>query len=299
MDIILTNPGRSAQPQPGFYQLQDLVIAVSNIHIEPDWSEVKPTGFYVYIHRRLTDGLVMHVGKGKGRSAWSRSGRNQYWRNTGAKHGVLVEIFKDGLSEQCALTLEKIAIFHYRALGHPLTNMTNGGEGTSGYNRPRSDAEREKLRAAKGVSGLCCSNGMRFKTSKDAAAWVSEIRGVKSFSSAINLACTSRTGMAYWYSWWREGCQPRPVVDGRVEHGKKNKIPVICSDGTRHESARDAEKYMKSLGFCKASSSAISVACRKRIGSAYGRSWWYEGDEPVLYIPRYVRSARSNKKLLT
>lgn len=41
--IILTKPG-SLQAQPGFYQLQDMGIAVSNIHIVDGIDGVKPTG---------------------------------------------------------------------------------------------------------------------------------------------------------------------------------------------------------------------------------------------------------------
>lgn len=106
---------------------------MSKIHIVDGTNGVKPSGFYVYIHRRLDDGLVMHIGKGNRRRAWSRSGRNAYWRHTALKHGVLVEIFRDGLPECCALTIEKVAIRHYRKLGHPITNLTYGGGGTGGW----------------------------------------------------------------------------------------------------------------------------------------------------------------------
>ena len=106
---------------------------MSKIDIVDGTNGVKPSKFYVYIHRRLTDGLVMHVGKGNGRRAWSKYGRNKYWINTAVKHGIRVEIFKDGMSEKCALTFEKIAIFHYKLLGNPLTNLTYGGGGTAGW----------------------------------------------------------------------------------------------------------------------------------------------------------------------
>lgn len=104
---------------------------------------VKPDGFYVYIHRRLTDGLVMHVGKGKRRRAWATSGRNKRWTYTARKHGISVEIYKSCMSENCALTLERIAIHHYKSLGHPLTNLTDGGGGTSGWKH--SDETRKTI----------------------------------------------------------------------------------------------------------------------------------------------------------
>lgn len=143
---MLSKPG-SLQAQPGFYQLQDWVIAVSKFHIVDGTNGVKPSGFYVYIHRRLDDGLVMHVGKGNRRRAWSGSGRNSYWKNTALKHGVIVEIFRDGMSECCALTLEKIAILHYKNLGHPITNLTYGGGGITGW---RHSDETKALISSKG-----------------------------------------------------------------------------------------------------------------------------------------------------
>jgi len=87
--------------------------------------------FYVYLHRRETDNSIFYVGKGKDRRAWSRSHRNRHWKNVAEKHGVSVEIYKSKMSEACALTLERIAIFSYGI--NNLANVTYGGGGTSGY----------------------------------------------------------------------------------------------------------------------------------------------------------------------
>lgn len=97
--------------------------------------------FYVYLHRRETDNSIFYVGKGKDRRAWSRSCRNQHWKNVAAKHGVSVEIYQSGMSEACALTLERIAI---ASLGiSKLANVTFGGGGTSGYRH--TDETRAKI----------------------------------------------------------------------------------------------------------------------------------------------------------
>ena len=272
---------------------------MSKVNIVDGTGGVKPSGFYVYLHRRMTDGLVMHVGKGCKRRAWSLSGRNSFWKRVASKHGAFVEMIKDGMSEPCALVFERIQIAKYRSMGQPLTNLTDGGQGISGYSRPKSDEERVKLRNAKGASSVCCSNGMVFGTCRDAAEWVSESRGSKCFPSAINLACSGGINTAYGYSWWRMGDKEKDVVDGRVMHGLANKIGVASSNGMRYDSAKDAAAHMVSLGFTKASPSAISSACRGRIGSAYGMAWWYDGCEPRNYIPRYERSAASNRSRLT
>lgn len=104
---------------------------MTDIQITPKYADVKPEGFYVYLHRRATDGRVFYVGKGKGRRAWSRVARSNHWHNTSKKNGIIVDIYRDGLSDSCALTLEVILI---GLLGiENLVNQTLGGEGMSGF----------------------------------------------------------------------------------------------------------------------------------------------------------------------
>lgn len=89
--------------------------------------------FYVYLHRRKTDNKVFYVGKGKGNRAYSSSNRNKYWCNTKNKHGLNVEIIFDNLSEKEAFQVEIDTIMELKYFDHPLTNMTEGGEGLSGF----------------------------------------------------------------------------------------------------------------------------------------------------------------------
>ena len=84
--------------------------------------------FYVYLHRKLSDGDVFYVGKGKSDRAWDFNSRNRYWHNVKNKHGIVVEILFDNLSEEESLALEKDAILELRYFGYPLTNLTSGGE---------------------------------------------------------------------------------------------------------------------------------------------------------------------------
>jgi len=89
--------------------------------------------YYVYVHRRLTDNLPFYVGKGSGNRAWRTDNRNKYWINTSNKHGYLVEIVFDELDEETAFQCEIDTILEFGYFGYPLTNMTSGGEGVSGY----------------------------------------------------------------------------------------------------------------------------------------------------------------------
>ena len=89
--------------------------------------------FYVYVHRRFSDNKPFYVGKGKGNRAYTETGRNKYWKSTKDKYGLIVEIIFDNLSEIEAFQCEIDTIAEFKYFGYPLTNLTNGGDGTSGY----------------------------------------------------------------------------------------------------------------------------------------------------------------------
>lgn len=94
--------------------------------------------YYVYIHRRADDNLPFYVGKGRAERAWKFNERNKFWNNTKNKHGIIVEIVFDGLTEYEAFQCEIDTILEFTYFGYPLTNLTSGGEGLSGY-KPSED----------------------------------------------------------------------------------------------------------------------------------------------------------------
>lgn len=87
--------------------------------------------FYVYAHFRADDGRCFYVGKGKAKRAWSTN-RSAWWKRTVAKHGYNVQILATWDSEEDAFEHERVLIACFRDLGHPLVNLTDGGEGASG-----------------------------------------------------------------------------------------------------------------------------------------------------------------------
>lgn len=100
-----------------------------------------PSDFYVYLHRRATDGSVFYVGKGCKQRAWWEFGRSEHWNRIKNKHGLVVEIFKDGMSENDAHMLEIEVI---KTIGRKnLCNHTDGGEGMSGWSA--SEETRKKF----------------------------------------------------------------------------------------------------------------------------------------------------------
>ena len=97
--------------------------------------------FYVYIHRKKTNRQIFYVGKGQGERAWWVYGRSEYWQRVKSKYGLIVEILKDGLSEEEA---HKLEIETIKKIGrHNLCNHTDGGEGMSGW--VASEETRKKL----------------------------------------------------------------------------------------------------------------------------------------------------------
>lgn len=120
---------------------------VEEIELCGKFSEVPE--FYVYLHKKATDGSVFYVGKGKAKRAYSKGSRNKYWHHVVEKHGYVVEFVKVGLTEYEAFELEKEVINQLDS--EKLTNLTMGGHTTSGFNhteetrKNQSEIAKQKL----------------------------------------------------------------------------------------------------------------------------------------------------------
>lgn len=77
--------------------------------------------FYVYQHLRADTGEVFYVGKGKGKRLTSR-GRNEYWKRIVEKHGLIVEVIAEKLTETDAFELEVSTIRRHKEAGLKLAN---------------------------------------------------------------------------------------------------------------------------------------------------------------------------------
>jgi len=103
--------------------------------------------FYIYFHINPLKNEIFYVGKGKGKRAWSYTGRSLFWKNITKKYGYIIDIIEDGLSEQEAFERE---IFYINKIGRkdlglgPLINMTNGGDGPSGSIRSKETIDKLK-----------------------------------------------------------------------------------------------------------------------------------------------------------
>jgi hypothetical protein len=94
--------------------------------------------FYIYVHCRPS-GEPFYVGKGYGNRAHYFSYlRNKHHKHVVAKHGKenILVYTRNCKSESHAHANEKWMIAWCRAQGFRMTNMTDGGEGVSGWTTP-------------------------------------------------------------------------------------------------------------------------------------------------------------------
>ena len=95
--------------------------------------------------------------------------RNIYFKRTIAKYKCKVKLYKTNLSENDAFTLEKQLIDAYTKKGIQLTNLTNGGEGSSGWFKKKTKKEQEAHReVSKSILGKKHTNETRKRMSESA-----------------------------------------------------------------------------------------------------------------------------------
>lgn len=99
--------------------------------------------FYTYFHTRNDTGAIFYVGKGNGRRAFHKR-RNTHWCRVAKKHGYTSHFAMTNLTEVEAFEHERFLISCLRGLGEPLVNMTDGGEGASGYIQPPEVREKHR-----------------------------------------------------------------------------------------------------------------------------------------------------------
>lgn len=93
--------------------------------------------YYVYEWVRLDTNEPFYIGKGKGNRWHLMHGRNRYFQNIINKVGIeniAVVLLHRDLTEHEAFLMEKFYIHYYKnSLGFSLSNITDGGDGISGY----------------------------------------------------------------------------------------------------------------------------------------------------------------------
>jgi group I intron endonuclease len=135
--------------------------------------------YYVYQHRKADTNEIFYVGKGNHRRAWSCVGRNVLWKRTAKKHGFIVEFIAEQIDEELSFLVEYEAITKYKAIGINLVNMTDGGEGASGY---KHTEEHKQSMKGNEFWKLMKQNGFKGKTHTDEqkAKWSVNRKGSES-----------------------------------------------------------------------------------------------------------------------
>lgn len=216
--------------------------------------------FYVYIHRRKTDGAIFYVGKGTSYRSTEMYGRNSYWHKVANKHGWESQIIKNNMNETCSLSLEMAMIFSLKKSGCRLTNNTSGGEGVSGF-RHTEESKRKMSIARKGnnhswLKGKRIPDYMKVKM-RDAKL------GKKQSPEHAAKSRIAKLG------------KKQPESARKFTSELKSK-PITRSDGLKFKSVKDAVEHMKIETGLPISQGNISTCARGGRKIAYGYKWSYD-----------------------
>ena len=204
--------------------------------------------YYVYVHRRKSDGAVFYVGKGKGLRAWDKNkdNRSQYWHKIVRKHGLIVEIVESGYAEWFAHEREIQLIEKYGRSN--LCNHTDGGEGCS---NPSAEARKQMGAANRG----------RKRSSEHIAKIVMAHKGVPRTDAVKQKISAGHKG------------KPKPSMQGEKHPLARS---VICAQtGIVYPTIQMAVDWLHSIGRSNANSAGISGCARGYKKTAYGFAWKY------------------------
>ena len=144
-------------------------------------NQMKP--YYAYIHCR-PDGTPFYVGKGTWKRANAFSGRSEYHRRNVAKHGkenIVIRPYECE-SEQEAFLLERMLIAGLRVTGARLCNMTDGGEGVSGFVFS-AESRKRMSESQKRRKPISCETRKRMSVSASKALCDPELRAMRALAS--------------------------------------------------------------------------------------------------------------------
>jgi len=229
----------------------------------------RPTGYYVYIHRKATDGTAFYVGSGKGNRAWRLYNRGKAHHETSVFNGVTIEIYRSGLTREQGLALEieliaKIGIEH-------LVNVSPGGNsGSAGT-------------IAHNVTPVECSNGMSFISATAASAWLQQNTPYKrAGGTSITACCKGKLNSVYGFNWRYAGSDKDLNFTSKSDLTRKRRsISIIRSDGTEFDSAIQAAAFMRGQGVISSKNANVGISSACKTGrKAFGYFWRYKEKAP-------------------
>lgn len=103
----------------------------------------------VYLHKKKTDESVFYVGMGDLKRAYCKQ-RPEWWNRVVNKYGYIIEIYKDGLTQEQAFELEIELINRYGRIdlkNGQLINQTKGGIAVEGVSCSILKKKSESLKS--------------------------------------------------------------------------------------------------------------------------------------------------------
>jgi len=232
--------------------------------------------FYVYIHQRKSDGLIFYVGKGMGDRKYDKFHRSLWWKNIESKHGRVIVLAQENMSEEDAFLLEMWLIAKFKHEGCPLVNLTTGGEGNSGWRHTNESIRKIKETQVKVVYSSLgeCFNGLR-----SACDYLKESGWPKSDPASISMCCNGKLSSTYGRAWSYDGFPEHPEVMGRElqkqSAAKAKSKPVITSLGEWFPSINESVLFVNREIDQSASYFHIKKALKNQEKEYFGRYWSY------------------------
>jgi hypothetical protein len=264
--------------------------------------------FYVYEHLRQDTGAVFYVGKGSGARFKTSQGRNKWWQAVAAKYGYKAQIKITVDCEELAYLAEQELIDKYRRLGYNLVNITDGGEGMTGYKQPKDVIERraEKQRGQKRPSvsakmlgvpktyehkanlsasriGLKISDEARKKLSEKRKGMPSPMSGkTHSEKSKLKIAEASKGKKNPFFGKTHSLETVKKIIAANVgrkdsnETRLKKSIARIGSKNPRHGVKLSQEQIERQRATLMARPKITCLYCKKTMSESNAKRWHFE-----------------------
>lgn len=258
--------------------------------------------YYVYVHKKRTDGSIFYVGKGTGSRCLVRHGRNTHWNNIVKKYDYSIEIIENNLTLLDALIAERELIEKLKLIGLKLCNQTNGGDGYPGFvvneetrekfrlaklgkkqspdhakksatarlGKKNSDWHKERTALAK-RRRIIGSNGICFISQRHAAEYLTHELNKKCHQGIISLCARGFRNNAYGVTWSYDTSKTPEFRPTKYQE----KIILNIETGIVFKSVQLAKEWVISIRG-SANNQCISEAARSDgARMAYGYHWKY------------------------
>lgn len=233
--------------------------------------------YYVYVHRRLSDNKIFYVGKGKNKRAFEKSDRNPKWNNIANVHGFKVEFAVSHMEELDALKLEQDMIAWFGK--ENLANVTDGGEGFTGYSYMLNMTAAEKEVWSKNHSSIVSNWHNTLTPEQKQEQLKKQSIGAKKFLEALTEEEYDRMMLKSkeCFDNWRKNLTEEDRVRISARISASQSIPVVVNRSVIYNSFTQASEELFGVNvscLCTAHKTAINkgyigALCRGKLVELY------------------------------